>query len=138
LALMGADQSEIVRRVYDAWTRGDRQAAVRLLHPDVEYVSPPDAVEPGTRRGMEGWEQATRSVAEMFSETAFTIERLIEEGDRVVAVTEIRFRGRSSGAEAARRQGHVWTFSEGKVARLEWFNEPEQAFAAAGIAAPPD
>ena len=49
--------SENVQRVHEslrAMERGDVDAIVALSDPEVDFVNPPSAVEPGTRHGPEG------------------------------------------------------------------------------------
>ena len=48
---MSSEKVEIVTRVVSAWNRRDLEAILSLLHPDVEYVNPPGAIEPGVRSG---------------------------------------------------------------------------------------
>jgi ketosteroid isomerase-like protein len=55
---------EIVRAIYAAWNREQFPGPLELLDPDIEYVNPPDAVEPGTRRGLEEFERATAKTME--------------------------------------------------------------------------
>jgi hypothetical protein len=46
---MSEENVTLVRRIYEAW---DREESVRdFISPDVEYVNPSYAVEPGVRRG---------------------------------------------------------------------------------------
>ena len=49
---MTLESVEVVRSVYDAWAREDFPGPPELLDAGVEYVNPPGAVEPGTRRGL--------------------------------------------------------------------------------------
>jgi hypothetical protein len=49
---VSSENLEVVRRMYEEGpfrTDGTFDAIVDLLHPDVEYVNPEHAVEPGTR-----------------------------------------------------------------------------------------
>jgi ketosteroid isomerase-like protein len=104
-----------------------------LLDPEIEWVNPPEAVEPGTRRGIEEFATAARTVADTFEEVGVEIERLMDAGERVVVIATLRGRGRGSGADVERRQGYVWTIREGKAVRFEWFNDPAKAMEAAGL-----
>ena len=38
----------VVGAIHEALARGESPATLGLLHPDIEYVNPPGAVEPGT------------------------------------------------------------------------------------------
>jgi hypothetical protein len=49
-----SDQNvEVVRRIYASWAPGSSPAESNLLHPDIEWINPSDALEPGTRTGIE-------------------------------------------------------------------------------------
>jgi ketosteroid isomerase-like protein len=53
---------EVVRRFYDAWARGDFPGPLELMDPDIEYVNPAEAVEPGIRRGVPAFAQAVEKL----------------------------------------------------------------------------
>jgi ketosteroid isomerase-like protein len=108
-----------------------------LLTDDAEWVNPDDAVEPGTRRGADSFLEAVASVFEGWEESVLEIERVIENGDDVIALGQLRTRGRSTGLEASGAHGEIWTFDDaGKVSRMAWFNTHEETLAAAGLADP--
>ena len=53
-------------------------------------------------------------------------------GDRVLTLTHMRGRGRD-GIEAVLEMGHVWTFREGLIARMDAFADPRKALEVAGL-----
>ena len=59
---MTRDHVEIVRGFYDAWAR-DEFPPTELMDPEIEYVNPPGAVEPGIRRGITAFRAALENVA---------------------------------------------------------------------------
>ena len=107
-----------------------------LLTEDAEWVNPDDAVEPGTRRGADSFLEAVKSVFEGWGESIFEIERVVERGEDVIALGQLRTRGRTTGIEASSPHGEIWTFDSGRVARMRWFNTHEEALAAAGLGEP--
>lgn len=112
----------------------ERQTLDReLLADDVEWVNPDDAVEPGSRRGPDSFLQAIASVFEGWKESAFEIEEAIASGDDVIALGQIRTRGRAAGIEASGPHGEIWTFKDGKVSRMQWFQTHAETLAAAGV-----
>lgn len=115
----------VVRAIYDAWTTG--RSARDFIHPEVEYVNPPDAVEPGVRIGREAFREIRSSYDDLRVEPQ---EYLDAGGDDVVVIARIRGRGRASGLEVDWRQGYIWTVREGRGVRFRWFNHPEDALAA--------
>jgi ketosteroid isomerase-like protein len=110
-----------------------RELSRDLLTEDAEWVNPGDAVEPGTRRGADSFLNAVASVFEGWEQSFFDIERVFEHGDDVVALGRLRTRGRATGIESTIPHGEIWTFEEGKVARMRWFNTHAETLAAARL-----
>jgi uncharacterized protein len=130
---MSQENLDTIRRIYAVWGEEGSPVSSGLLDPEIEWVNPPEAVEPGTRRGIEEFDTAARTVADTFEEVGVEIERMMDAGERVVVIATLRGRGRGSGADVERRQGYVWTIREGKAVRFEWFNDPAKAMEAAGL-----
>lgn len=124
---MSEENVEVVRRIYEAWLRGD--SARDLIDADVEYVNPPDAVEGGTRRGR----RAFAGIRDAYDDVRVEPERFIDAGPDVVVIARITGKGRGSGVDIDWRQGYVWTVRDGKAVRFRWFTKPEQALEAAGL-----
>ena len=61
---MAQENVEVVRRVYEAWARGEFPGPAELLDPKIEYVNPAGAVEPGTRHGLDAFAQTVEKVFE--------------------------------------------------------------------------
>lgn len=124
---------DVVRRFYDAWTRDDLPGPVGLLHPEVEYVNPDGAIEPGTRRGVDPFIAAVETVFEAWEYWRAEIEALEPAGDHVIAVVSYTARGRGSGVEIRGRESALWTLRDGKVVRYEWFHGATDAFDAPAV-----
>ena len=60
---MSEQNVEIVRSFYRAWAHDDLPGPVELMDPEIEYVNPAKAVEPGTRRGVAAFAAAVVSIA---------------------------------------------------------------------------
>jgi len=124
---MSEQNVELVRKIYAAWLQGG--SARDFIDPDVEYVNPPDAVEPGTRRGR----SAFRKITEAFEDVKIEPLEYADAGDDVVVIVRLTGRGRGSGVGIDWRQGYIWTIRDGKAVRFRWFNTPEEALKAAGL-----
>jgi ketosteroid isomerase-like protein len=118
---------EIVRGIYEAWAREDFTGPIELLDPDIEYVNPRGAIEPGTRRGLAEFQNAVQKVFEGWESWQMTPEHFQAVGDQVAVVMRYSARGRSSGASVAGRESALWTLRDGLVVRYEWFHGPEDA-----------
>ena len=101
-----------------------------MLDPDVEYVNPEGAIEPGTRRGVAEFVRATEKLIDAWEHWRPELEQIEAVGDQVVAVVRYSARGRGSGVEVEGTESSLWTFRDGKVVRYEWFHGPEDAFKA--------
>ena len=132
--------SELTKLIVEslrAMERGDIGAVARNAHPDIEFVNPPNALEPGTRHGIEGFKTGLRNLLDAFDELRFDSQRIIEVGDRVVALGTWTGRGRgSSYAFEPMPYAFVLTIRDGLTIRYEWFSTHDEALRAAGV--PPD
>ena len=107
---------ETVRQIYRAWAGGiDSPEPLKLFHPDVEYVNPEGAIEPGTRLGHDGMRQVGRSLATAFSEMSWEVHDLIPSGDKVLALTT--FKARRTGQRCARSRFPSSTCGRSATAR---------------------
>jgi uncharacterized protein len=118
---------DVVRGLYESFNSG--APAGELADPEIEWVNPPDAVEPGTRRGTSGWNDAVRNVHEGFGEARVEVEHMTESGDKVAVEIKLHVRGERSGVEGTMPQSHLWTIRDGRAVRFEWFTDPDRALA---------
>jgi ketosteroid isomerase-like protein len=122
---------EVVRRSNGALESGDISAAMRAVHPElVTHRVYPDG---RTFHGREGFLDAVADWVESFAEYGFTAEQYLDAGDRVV----VRFRQWGLGETSSIAvEGPVWvlyTLAEGRITRLDIYNDEGQALDAAGL-----
>jgi ketosteroid isomerase-like protein len=130
---VSAENVEIVRAIYRAWEEGSPRDS-GLLADDIEWVNDKQAVEPGTRKGAEAFDDAAEKVTSTFEGARVEFERFIDAGiDQVLVIGMLRGVGQGSGVDVGRRQGYLWTIRDGKAVRFQWFNNPAEAFEAAGL-----
>lgn len=123
---MSRENVELIRGLYADWAAG--RSLRRYVSEDIEYVNPPDAVEPGTRHGYD----TLVSVRDVYPDFHVEIERIVDAGDEVVVIGTAQGTG-ASGLEIKMRQGYVWTVRDGCAVRFRWFTDPAEALAAAGV-----
>jgi ketosteroid isomerase-like protein len=93
--LRGVSVSEenvrVVQSFYDAWARDEFPGPVELMDPNIEYVNPAGAVEPGTRRGLAAFRRAVDKVlVEGWESWEMDPERFRAVGDQVAVVVRYR------------------------------------------------
>jgi uncharacterized protein len=130
---MSQQNVEVVRRIYASWAPGSSPSDSDLLHPDIEWVNPSNALEPGTRTGLEAFASIIEELNDTIRDLRMDVERFIDAGDRVVVIATMRGHGSASGVEVERRHGSVWTIRDGKAVRFQWFHDPDEALEAVGL-----
>ena len=132
---MSAENVEVVQRIYDAVARRDTETPFELYAEDIVWDVTGEARGrlSGTpiAQGHEGVRRAWADALASFGAIDFEVEELIDLGDQVLAVIHDRLVGRTSGAPVRNTHYAVWTLAGGKVARLQVFDDREQAERAA-------
>jgi uncharacterized protein len=126
---MSQKNLEVVRELWDAYSRGDFDHVLALSDPYVVMVSleegalyGPDAIRKNYERWREAWEKP---------ETV--VEEVIDTGDQVVVIARFHGRGRASGVTVEQRLYEVYTLRNGKILRVDEFSERAEALGAAGL-----
>jgi ketosteroid isomerase-like protein len=132
---MSDENVEIVRRIYaERLIDQDPEGLVdELAAPEIENVNPPDAVEPGIRRGPTEVVRALRRAHELFASPRYVLRELLDGGETVVAVLSFYAHGRGSENEAVQEEVHTWSLSDGRITRFEWGRDRAKALEAAGL-----
>lgn len=132
---MSQEAVDVVRRIYEATTRGDPAAALALISPDVEirYRGVVPDLHGRDFHGHVGIAEMLGTITAEFSEFETRAEELHDAGDRVVVVVYQRGTGKLSGAPSEKRVGQVWTVHDGKGVRWEIYRDRDEAMAAAGL-----
>ena len=77
----------------------DVDALLVDAHPEIVFVNPPDAIEPGTRHGLDGFRTGIQNLLDAFEELRFDSERMIDLGDRIIGLGTWTGRGKGSSYE---------------------------------------
>lgn len=129
--------AEIVRRLratFDAFNRGDFDAAVAFMHPDIELI------RAGVQPPLRGVEQ----VREWMEPSAFEYQfvepiDITVAGNKILVLTNTKARGASSGIDVAIDAWNVFTIDDDlRVTRAETYflQEEDEARRAAAVADP--
>jgi ketosteroid isomerase-like protein len=132
---MSQENRELVRRIYEdgLFDRDPERVVHEFATPDIEYVNPPEAVEPGIRRGPAEVLAALLNSSELFDSSRHELHELFDGGDAVVAAVSFWTRSRRSGIELVQEEAHTWTLRDGRIVRFEWGRDLGNALEAAGI-----
>ncbi len=128
---MPKKNAQIVRAVYDAFNRGDWDAALSHSHPDFEATLQ-RGFNAGTHRAHE-LEAILRDQRQAFDSWTVEVIELHESGDQVVALVVSRVRPKGTDAEMELRNGFIWTLSDGKLISMVGYPDPDDALKAAGL-----
>jgi ketosteroid isomerase-like protein len=129
---------DLVRRMMEAYDRGDHAELYAGYHPDIEMhvarlVGDQLGFDP-VYVGVDGIRRFFREWLESWETIAFDYEEFIDAGDHVVVVLSQRMRGRVSGVELNRSSyAQVWTVADDKLVRSEFFLSRVDALEAVGL-----
>ena len=103
------------------------------MHPDIELVEWPESPDAHHVRGIDETERIRDSWFEAWDSLDFQVDEFLESGDRIVSCGKAHATGKGSTVPIDFENYAVFTLRDGRVARMEFFIEREQALAAAGI-----
>jgi ketosteroid isomerase-like protein len=136
---MSQENVEAFRRGIDASNRGDVEALLEELDPEIEWRSAMHALIGGEEtvfRGHDGVRTLFRDVQESFSELHFEATEIQDLGDRILVIGRTRVRGKTSGAVTVTPIALVTEVRNGKARLLRTYRDPEEAREAAGLPQP--
>lgn len=127
------ENADIVRRLFEAFSRRDARAVSELCAPDVEFV--PVTLGLAGReepyRGREGIRRYFADTARLWQELRAEPEVYYEVGDRVAAVGRVYAWGLGRVIDAP--AGWVWRVRDGLVVHGEVFDTRRAALEAVGL-----
>src|SRR3954453_16288146 len=131
---MSRENVEIVRRAFDAFTRGDTDGVLQLCHEDITITQPPEL--PGVsrqQRGHGGVREAFSIWPEQWDDYYIEILRTADSGDYVVVTARTGGRGKQRGVGGKMEFAFVFTVQDEKIAEMQIFMREDQALEAAGL-----
>jgi limonene-1,2-epoxide hydrolase len=119
----------VVRAAVEAFNRGDFDAVVGFLHPEIEVI------RLGGLPTITGREAAFGlMLPDAFESQELSIDEIRVEGDVVMISGPFHARGAGSGIELSRESHSVFWVEDGVIRRMGTYLELDQALAAAGFA----
>jgi ketosteroid isomerase-like protein len=128
------DNVALVRKAVEAVNHHDLTTLDAIFSEQGEFHSTFAASEGRVFRGREGLRDYFATLGEVFDDMRITIEEIVDAGDdRLVVVVRVMGRGKGSGATVEQRNGQIWKFANGTIARIDSYLPPSDAFAAARL-----
>jgi ketosteroid isomerase-like protein len=116
-----------LRGAYSAFNRGDIDATVEPLDPQIEWSEPTEFPGGGTYRGREGAKQYLRQSRAAWAEIISEPEQFIPAGKRIVVFVHARLRAKGSSDWQDVRLADVYLFRDGKAIQMKAFADRQEA-----------
>jgi ketosteroid isomerase-like protein len=127
---MSAENVEVVRAGYEAFTRGDLAGLGQLFAEDVEWDRPDSLPLGGVVRGRGAILENFAQIPQYWSRFSVEPDEYIDAGDHVVVRGVERGAGASGSYES--RYLHLIRLSDGKIVRGEYISDTAKAKEALG------
>jgi ketosteroid isomerase-like protein len=120
----------------DAFNETGVEAALPYLHPEIEWVAPPEWLEDRLYKGHDGIRRLSAYWTQLFDEYRVTPQRVMDAGDgRVLLLLQQEGRIIGSGDRVESPLGYLVEIHDTLVARVEIFFSWEATLEAAGLSA---
>jgi ketosteroid isomerase-like protein len=132
--LMSQANVDAALRGLDGWNRGDVDAWLEAVHPDIEWISEVSRQVEGAATVYRGLDEMRRYWDEWHELWSVTIDvtETFDLGDTVVVFADLRTRGGASGIDLERPIAYVFEFGpDGLARRARAYFDPDEALAAA-------
>ncbi|MET0615705.1 MAG: nuclear transport factor 2 family protein [Thermoleophilaceae bacterium] len=124
----------LIRRAFDAYTRGDIDGVLALCADDILITQTPEVAATGVpteQHGHDGVLEAFGIWPNQWDDFEIEIQRIVADpGDHVVVSTLQRGRGKQSGVEVEAEFFFTFAVRDGKVAEWRIFFDEAEALAA--------
>jgi ketosteroid isomerase-like protein len=142
---MSQENVEVVRRAFAFWggfgghMESDQIAVLmpdsalgEFLDPEAEFVPVPQGLLGGNSyKGYEGIRRFWVDFFSLWDDFRAELQSIVDMDPQVVSVA--RMRGRMHELEVDELWSHLWTFRDGRIARIQTFASADGALEAAGL-----
>jgi ketosteroid isomerase-like protein len=130
---VSGENVEIVRRMYDAFHRGDAEAALERFDPEVLVDASNARPDVPVGKGPEYVGALVTSWVSAFEEWHEEIEEIRDLGSRVLVLSVQHGRGKGSGAAVEAHYAILYDLDGRRITALRMYRNPGEALKAAGV-----
>lgn len=132
---MSRENIDVIRQGWDAWLRGDMPSLFRTFDPEIVWDTSHFRDWPESAYyGIEGVDRFLNEWLDVWDDYEAGIEDVVPAPDgRVVSLIWHRGKGRNSGLPMEMEMAQIATVRDGKVTRLDNYDDRAEAFEAAGL-----
>jgi uncharacterized protein len=123
---------ELLQRHYEARAKGDWDTVLAVYAPDTVWDDRRLRPEGAIHRGRDAMAAEMAMWFGTWDDYSWTVEEMIEAGDRVLVVGRERGVGKVSGIKIDHRVGMVITFRDGLLVETKVYGDPAEARAPLG------
>lgn len=128
---MSQENVEIIRRLWSDFAQTG-EPDLSMFDSEIE-THDHDIPDAPVYRGHDGYLRWIENWASAWAQFTAEPEEFIDAGDHVVVFVRMTATGKGSGITLERRDAQVFKLRDQKVVRSDYFNDREQALAAAGL-----
>jgi len=126
--------AELITRMLREWNRGDVDAVLELFDAEAEVRPALSTFLASTvYRGHEDIRAWYAETNEPWAELHAEPEQFIDAGERTLVIIALHARVPGGRVDVGARIAHIITIRDGKIVRLDGYDEPDNALAAAGL-----
>jgi ketosteroid isomerase-like protein len=119
------------------WFRVNGTFPAHLATPDfvwdISHADPFGFLDRQVYEGAEGADDFYAEWGSAWDHWEVEIEALHDVGDKVLVITQQRGTSKLSGIPAEMQMAMLWTFRDGKEARMDMYSDPSEALKAVGL-----
>jgi ketosteroid isomerase-like protein len=130
---VSGENVEIIRRMYEAFHRGDAEGALDHFDPEVLVDASNARFDVPVGNGPEYVGALVSSWISAFDEWSEEIEEIRDFGSRVLVLSVQRGRGKGSGVAVEARYAILYDVDGGTITSLRMYRNPEAALEVAGL-----
>jgi ketosteroid isomerase-like protein len=126
--------ADTLREGYEAFGRGDLDAAVQNFADDIRWENPeaPQFPNNGVTQGKDAVKALFAELPNYWESFSITPDGFIESGDTVIVLSHSESTGKDTGKEVKLPWVHVWHFRDGKVTEVQALTDTALAADAIG------